>query len=637
MVDGADYFLFCHDDVALFPDTVHLMVEEAFRSNAGIVSPKVVQLGRPRAAGPCGHDRGQGGLGRRPGAAQRDRPRPARRGARRLRGPGRVHPGAGRPVRGARADSTRPSWPWARTSTCAGGPRWSGPGSSSPPMPGSATSRSWPRGRARSNQSLAGGVADQPPGRPVTLQELQRRHELLAVFKCYGPFHLLRVVPQVFLLAVGEVIVAELAGNRARARAVVRAWRWNLSRTAVIRRQRKELKAHRRLGDKEIRLLQVGGSARLAAYGRRVFQHGFHGAHADELAAADGRRRAGRGGRIGPGGRSRPRRLGHRATGGPGGPGGPAGGSGGPGADRASGRLAVWLAAALIVVIGTRGCSPGRCPPSGQFVPFPSWSATLTQFATGWHPSGVGTTAPASPALALAGLLGTVLLGAMGLTQKVLVFGLPPARGLGGGPAVAPVRLPAGLPGRRARLPGHGPSLRRPGPRAVGCPGRLRRHPLGAGPAVPGHRPGPLCRTPPGRRRTRRWRRAPRTASAPGPRPAGGSATGPSGTAPLRSIVALGLLEAVMVSFVAGRGHRGGAGRGVPGPLLLLVGEWRATLRALRLALVRHAGGRRHLPPLGHRRAVRRARCGGRLRGAHPGVGGGVVGIAAALRGRAHR
>src|SRR6266852_3145324 len=41
MVDGADYFLLCHDDVALFPDTVHLMVEEAFRSNAGIVSPKV--------------------------------------------------------------------------------------------------------------------------------------------------------------------------------------------------------------------------------------------------------------------------------------------------------------------------------------------------------------------------------------------------------------------------------------------------------------------------------------------------------------------------------------------------------------------------------------------------------------------
>ncbi len=62
--------------------------------------------------------------------------------------------------------------------------------------------------------------------------------------------------------------------------------------SAVIRGQRKELKAHRRLADKEIRLLQIGGSARLSTYGRRVFQYGFHGAHADELAAADA---AGRG------------------------------------------------------------------------------------------------------------------------------------------------------------------------------------------------------------------------------------------------------------------------------------------------------------------------------------------------------
>ena len=78
------------------------------------------------------------------------------------------------------------------------------------------------------DQALAGGPGGRRAKYPVTLQELQRRHELLAVFKCYGPFHLVRVVPQILVLAVGEVIVAELAGNRARARAVVRAWRWNL-------------------------------------------------------------------------------------------------------------------------------------------------------------------------------------------------------------------------------------------------------------------------------------------------------------------------------------------------------------------------------------------------------------------------
>jgi len=47
MVDGAAYYLICHDDVALDDDAVHLMVEEAFRSNAGIVSPKVVAWNDP--------------------------------------------------------------------------------------------------------------------------------------------------------------------------------------------------------------------------------------------------------------------------------------------------------------------------------------------------------------------------------------------------------------------------------------------------------------------------------------------------------------------------------------------------------------------------------------------------------------
>jgi GT2 family glycosyltransferase len=47
MVDGAAYYLLCHDDVALFSDTVALLVEEAFRSNAGIVSPKEVTWDDP--------------------------------------------------------------------------------------------------------------------------------------------------------------------------------------------------------------------------------------------------------------------------------------------------------------------------------------------------------------------------------------------------------------------------------------------------------------------------------------------------------------------------------------------------------------------------------------------------------------
>ena len=41
-VEGATFLLLCHDDVVLDPDAVRLMVEEGYRSNAGILGPKLV-------------------------------------------------------------------------------------------------------------------------------------------------------------------------------------------------------------------------------------------------------------------------------------------------------------------------------------------------------------------------------------------------------------------------------------------------------------------------------------------------------------------------------------------------------------------------------------------------------------------
>jgi len=47
MVEGSAFFLFCHDDVRLEPDAAQLMVEAAFRTNAGIVTPKFVSYEDP--------------------------------------------------------------------------------------------------------------------------------------------------------------------------------------------------------------------------------------------------------------------------------------------------------------------------------------------------------------------------------------------------------------------------------------------------------------------------------------------------------------------------------------------------------------------------------------------------------------
>ena len=46
-VEGASHLLICHDDVAPAPDAVRCMVGESYRSNAGIVGPKLVEWDAP--------------------------------------------------------------------------------------------------------------------------------------------------------------------------------------------------------------------------------------------------------------------------------------------------------------------------------------------------------------------------------------------------------------------------------------------------------------------------------------------------------------------------------------------------------------------------------------------------------------
>jgi GT2 family glycosyltransferase len=46
-VEGVTWFLLCHDDIELAPETVSDLVAEALRMNAGIVGPKLVEADRP--------------------------------------------------------------------------------------------------------------------------------------------------------------------------------------------------------------------------------------------------------------------------------------------------------------------------------------------------------------------------------------------------------------------------------------------------------------------------------------------------------------------------------------------------------------------------------------------------------------
>jgi len=113
---------------------------------------------------------------------------------------------------------------------------------------------------------------------PASLQALERRHELRAVLKNYSTMSLIRVLPQALLLAIGEVIVALAGRDMDRAKAVAGAWSWNLSHRKELRSLRSQVRAHRRFPDKEVRKLQVRGSARLSTFFSRLTHQGLEAA-----------------------------------------------------------------------------------------------------------------------------------------------------------------------------------------------------------------------------------------------------------------------------------------------------------------------------------------------------------------------
>jgi GT2 family glycosyltransferase len=432
MVEGAAFFLLCHDDVALDPDCVHRLVEESFRSNAGVVSPKFVNWDDPRVLLHVGLSCDKTGamvdrvLEGEIDHGQHDAVRDifvAPTGCilirsdlfRELEGfdPGMV----------AMGEDLDLSW----RSQVAG-----------------ARIVVAPEARVRHREAVAAGLEplaldDRDQGRhPVTLQMLQRRHELRAVLKCYTPFHRLRVLPQAALLALGEIVVAVLARDGDRVRAVWGAWRWNLRHRRETAGLRAQVAAHRMIPDSEVRRLQLRGSARLSRYLSRLTHQGFEAASAasgsrlepdededesagvavltgsvghafsedtdfddlDDLGHRAGRDRFGQRVRTSPLGTGRQRTV-------------------------------VLVLVLAVVVFGTRELLFGSLPLVGQLAPLPSWSASWHHLFSGWQSAGVGTTAPASPAFGAVAFVGTVLLGSMGTTQHVLLLGCIPLGAIG--------------------------------------------------------------------------------------------------------------------------------------------------------------------------------------------------------------
>ncbi|HEY6463449.1 MAG TPA: glycosyltransferase family 2 protein, partial [Polyangiaceae bacterium] len=235
LVEGSTHYLFCHDDVMLDPGCLRRLVEEAFRQNAGIVAPKLVDYDQP--------DRIlQLGLGvDRFGA-------PVRRVER-------------REFDQSQHDEVREVFAAPGGCTLVRSDLFIALGGFDEEisMFGEDVDLCW---RAR----LAGArvvivplavarhlEATAARRRPLAdARALQWRHELRAVLKNYGLARRSVTVAALVVLSVLESAYFTAVGRRERARQVVDAWRWNFAGERHLRAARATVRASRRISDRTL-------------------------------------------------------------------------------------------------------------------------------------------------------------------------------------------------------------------------------------------------------------------------------------------------------------------------------------------------------------------------------------------------
>jgi GT2 family glycosyltransferase len=381
LVEGASHYLFCHDDIAPDTDAVRLLVEEAFRSNAGVVCPKVVEWQAPEHLLQVGMSADKAGAPS-PLAERGELDQEQHDAVRDVF----VAPGGCTLVR-ADLFATLGGYDAAMT------------------LYGEDLDLSWraqiagarvvvaPAARVRHLEALTDGRRDPRSGGRADPQlvrdqvrPLQLRHRLRAVLKNYGLVHLLRVLPQIIVLGLAEIVYALITGRRRTAAATASAWGWNLRRLGELRALRRQVRRTRTMGDTEVRRLQVRGSARFTSLVRGQLA----GEDRTRLLTVAGRDIAGS-----------LRQL--------------------------QVPFAVWSVMGLVLLVGSRSLLTGRLPTVGELLPFPEQPSTfLRLFVSGWRTTGLGSEGSAPAAFGLLGVAGVVLLGAMGLLQKLLVLGALP-------------------------------------------------------------------------------------------------------------------------------------------------------------------------------------------------------------------
>ncbi|MCU1497359.1 MAG: hypothetical protein JWM47_1312 [Acidimicrobiales bacterium] len=376
LVEGAAFYVFCHDDIALEPDALRSLVEEAFRSNAGIIGPKLVDWDDPRRLLQVGMGVDKTGV-QAPVAERYELDQEQHDAVRDVF----VVPGGCTLVR---ADLFSAIGGFDEgidhlgedVDLC-----WRAHVVGARVMIG-------PAARVRHREALR-------ERRTITDRRRRlARHRLRTVLVAYGPLHRARVLPQVLLFTVAEALYALASGHTDHARDVLGAWPWNLRRIASIRRRRRALQEVRRVSDKEVRSFQVRGSARLSGVLRGQFSN--------------------RNDRVTTFARSSRDIAGALRD----------------GSRRLTGTFAILLG--VVVAVSSRSLLADGIPAIGEFSSFPSGTGTLLEtWWSGWRRSGLGGPGAQPTAFGLLGVGSYLTFGAEGFLRTLLIVGAIPVGAFG--------------------------------------------------------------------------------------------------------------------------------------------------------------------------------------------------------------
>ncbi|HEY5164929.1 MAG TPA: glycosyltransferase family 2 protein, partial [Acidimicrobiia bacterium] len=232
LVDGAAFFLVCHDDAVLAPDAVRLVVEEAYRSNAAIVGPKLVSSDDPEALLEVGRtiDRlGGSHTGIEPGELDQEQ-----------------------------HDAVRDVFYVSSAALLVRADLFAELGGFDPEtFPGSEDLDLCWRARLAGARVVVApdaraahveAASARRPGDAPTARDVARRR-VRVLLTCYSFSSLLRVIPIGIALAFFEALVFAPTPRRRQATAVIGAWRWNLVHLARLRAARRRAQALRTIHD----------------------------------------------------------------------------------------------------------------------------------------------------------------------------------------------------------------------------------------------------------------------------------------------------------------------------------------------------------------------------------------------------